>query len=168
MAEAMPIQCFGVPISHAISARLSSWFHGARVLEGIHHGLFESHSIQMRQWEAALQFFEDLDGKIFRGGHKLAKFLHGIQVLQVITREHFPFDDAVEIHQIADHARGLVDRAADGHLERVIVAVPVRVVAFAVSGKIFFGGHVRTMQPVRRGEVVAASEMGFHEAIADC
>jgi len=48
--------------------------------------------------------FEDLNREIFRGGHKLVKFLHRIQILQVIPREHFPFDDAVEIDQIADHA----------------------------------------------------------------
>ena len=154
--------------SYALSVRLFSWLRCARVLEGIHHGLFESHPFKMRQSEAALQYFEDLNREIFRGGHKLVKFLHRIQILQVIPREHFPFDDAVEIDQIADHARALVHRAADGHFERVIVAVPVRVVAFAIGGEILFGGHLGAVQAVRGGEMIAAGEMGFHEAIVDC
>jgi hypothetical protein len=43
------------------------------------------------------------------------------------------------------------------------MAVTVRVVAFAVSGEIFFRGHFSAMQAVGGGESVAASEMSFHD-----
>ena len=51
-----------------------------------------------------------------------------------IAGEHFPFDESVEIDEVADHAGGGIDRAADGDFEGVVVAVSVGVVAFAVGG----------------------------------
>src|SRR5579863_9363928 len=138
---------------------LAPWFIGARVLEGVHHGFFESYSFKMRLLEAALQYFVDLDREVFRGGYEFGEFLQGIQVLQVIAGEHFPFNKTVEIDEVADHAGAGVDRAADGDFEGVVVAVAVRVVALAVGGDVFLGGHLRAVQAVRRREVVAAGEM---------
>jgi hypothetical protein len=141
---------------------LSPRFVPAGVLEGVHHGFFESYPFKMRLLKAALQYFEDLDGEIFRGGHFLGEFLQGIQILQIVAGEHFPFDEAVEIDEVADHAGGGIDGAADGDFEGVVVTVSVRVVAFAVSGDVFFGGHVGAMQAVRGREAIAAGEVSFH------
>ncbi len=132
------------------------------VLEGVHHSFIEPYSFQMRGMEAALQYFEYLDREVFRGGHTMGEFLQRIQVIQVVTREHFPFDEAVEIDEIADHTCAWIDRAADGDFESVVVSVAVRVVALAVGREIFFERHLGAVETVRRREVVAASEMGFH------
>jgi hypothetical protein len=132
------------------------------VFERIQHSFFDPHSFQMRFVEATLQYFEDLDSKIFRGGHGLGEFFQGIQILKVETKEHFPFDEAVEIDEVADHASSLIDLAAHRDFERVVVAMSVGVVALAVGREIFGRRHVGAVEPVRGREAVAAGEMGFH------
>ncbi len=114
--------------------------------------------------KATLQYFENLDAEIFRGGHSLGEFLQRIQILEVVAGEHFPFDEAVEIDEVADHAGALVDRAADRDFEGVVVAVSVRIVAFAIGGAVLVVGHLCAVQAVRGGEEVAAGEMGFHDS----
>src|ERR1700680_913918 len=114
--------------------------------------------------KAALQYFEDLHGEIFRGGYELGEFLQRIQIREVVAREHFLFDETVESDEVADHAVALSDRAANSDLESVVVAVTMRVVALAVGGAVFFGGHFRAVQAVGGGEAVAAGEMGFHDS----
>ena len=64
----------------------------------------------MRVGKAALQYFEDFDAQIFRSGHKCGEFLQRIQILQIIARDHFPFDKTIEIDEVADHAGAVVDR----------------------------------------------------------
>ena len=93
----------------------------------------------MRVGEATLHYFVNLDAEIFRGGHFVGEFLQGVQILVVEAGEHFPFDEAVEIDQVADHAGLFVDRAADGDFDDVVVAVSVGIVAFAVGVLILFG-----------------------------
>ncbi len=118
------------------------------VLERIHHSLFEFHPFQMSVREATLQNLEDFDTQIFCSRHNLSKFLNHIQILQVIAVQHFPFDKAVQICQIANHAGARLDGAADRDFERVIVTVAMRIVALAVRSTIFFGGHLGAVQPV--------------------
>jgi hypothetical protein len=119
----------------------------------------------MRFSEAALQYFEYLDTEVFCGRHDLGEFLQHIQILQVVAGDHFPFDNSVEIKQVADHSGLIVDLAAYGDFKSVVVAVSVGIVAFTVGGLIFVGGHARTVQAVRGGEAVAAGEMGFHDRL---
>ena len=45
-------------------------------------------------------------------------------------------DNGVEFGEIADHAAGGVDLAADGDLDGVVVAVSVRIIALAVGGAV--------------------------------
>jgi len=116
----------------------------------------------MRFAEAALQYFKDFDAEILRGGHSLSEFLQRIQILQVIAREHFSFDETVEIDEIADHTGALVNWAADGDFEKIVMPMSIRIVAFAKGYTIFFIGHVGAVQPVRGGEEITAGEMGFH------
>ena len=58
----------------------------------------------MRVEEAALHYFVDLDAKIFRGRHFLGEFWERIQILVAIAAEHFPFDEFVEIGEVAHHS----------------------------------------------------------------
>jgi hypothetical protein len=59
--------------------------------------------------------------------------------------EHFPFNEAVEIDEVADHAGALVDRAADGDFESIVVAVSVGVIALAIGSAVLFSGHLGAM-----------------------
>ena len=116
----------------------------------------------MRVPKTALQYFENRDAEIFSGGHGLSEFSHDIQILEMKVGEHFPFHKAVEIGEIANHAGALVNGAADGDFQSVIVAVTVRIVALAVDSAVFVGRHLCTVQPMRGREAIAASEMGNH------
>src|SRR5260370_8448916 len=78
---------------------LSSRFVSACVLEGVHHGFFEPHPFKMRLLEATLQYFEDLDRQIFGGGHMLCEFFNRIQILQVISAQHLPSHQPVQVHK---------------------------------------------------------------------
>ena len=44
-----------------------------------------------------LQYFEDFDAEIFRGGHRLGEFFQSIQILKVIAGKDFPFDRLIEM-----------------------------------------------------------------------
>ena len=113
--------------------------------------------------ERALQYFKDLDAEIFRSRHGFREFLQGIQIFQVVAGEHFLLHALIEIDQVADHTRALIDLAADCYLEHVIVAVSVGIIALAVGRLVFAGGHLLVVQAVRGREEIAASEVGFHE-----
>jgi hypothetical protein len=134
----------------------------ACVFERIQHSFFDPYSHQMRFVEATLQYFENFDGEIFRGGHGLGEFFQGIQILKVETKEHFPFDEAVEIDEVADHASSLIDLAAYRDFECVVVAVSVGIIALSVGSKIFGGRHVGIVETMRSGEAIAAGKVGFH------
>ena len=137
------------------------------ILERIHHSLFQSHFSEMRVREGALQYFEDPDAEILCSGHFFAEIFHRVQVLKVIAGEDFPFDAGVEIDEVADHAGGEVDRAADGDFEGIVVSVSVRVVALAVGGEVLSRGHFRAVEAMRGGEAIAAGEVSDH-GIFDC
>ena len=95
--------------------------------------------------ERGLQYFKDLDAQIFRRGYGFREFLQRIQIFQVIAREHFPFQALIEIDEVADHARALIDLAADCNLKHIIVAVSVRIIALAVSSLVFVDRHIVIM-----------------------
>ena len=48
--------------------------------------------------------------------------------------EQISLCECIEIGEVADHAGGGIDRAAEGDLHDVVVAVAVGVVALAVDG----------------------------------
>src|ERR1700682_4381561 len=96
--------------------------------------------------EAALQYFEDLHTKVFRGGHVSGELLQGIQVLQVVAGEHFTLDETIEVDQVTDHASAIVHRAADRYLQDIVVSVSMGIIALPVDGQIFFGGEFVAVQ----------------------
>jgi hypothetical protein len=116
----------------------------------------------MRQVEAALHYFVNLDAEIFRSGDFVGELRQHVQVLMIEAGEHFPSDKAVKIGEIADHPSSLVDRAADRDFDGVVVAVTVGIVALAVSRVVFFLRHRFAVKTVRGGEEIAAREVGFH------
>ena len=95
----------------------------------------------MRMGEGALQYFEDLNTQIFRRRNGYSEFLKIIQIFQIVARKHLFFNAFVEVNEIADHPRRLLNRAADGHFEGVVVPVSMGVVALAVGLLILLGRH---------------------------
>ena len=66
------------------------------------------------------------------------------------TFHNFFIHKSIQVTKIANHAGMAIDLAAHGHFQRVIMAVSMGIVAFAVDGAVFFRRHGITMQPVRR------------------
>ena len=67
--------------------------------------------------------------------------------------------EAIQIDQITDHSGLVVDGAADGDFDHVIVAVSVGIVALAVGRAVFFRRHGVAMQAMRGGKQVAAGQI---------
>ena len=105
--------------------------------------------------EFSLQNVVNECAKIFRRGYGIRKFRPIIQILQVEKGYNFPLDTAIEIDQIADHAIR-VNLPADRNLKHVIVPMPVRVVALAISGAVLLLRHLIAMQAMRCREAVTA------------
>ena len=126
------------------------------IFKRVHHSFFQSHSFQMRVGESALHYFVDLNAQIFRSGHGFGKFLKHVQILQIVSGEHFPFDELIEVDKIADHAGSGIHWAADGDFERIVVSVPEGIIAFAVGGTVFGLRHLLAMQAMRCGKTIAA------------
>src|SRR5579863_6549191 len=103
------------------------------VFEAVHHGFFQPYSFQMRVWEATLHYFVNLNTEIFSSRNIACKLLQGIQMFVAKAGEHFPFDEAVEIDEVADHSSLRIHLSANGYLHDVVVTVSVGIVAFAVD-----------------------------------
>ena len=78
------------------------------------------------------------------------------------TFQDFFLHKAIQVNQIAYHPGPGINLPRDRNLQRVIVAVAIRVVALAVDGLVLFRGHVIAMQPVRSGKPVAPCQIGLH------
>ena len=132
------------------------------VFERIHHGLFKPYLFKMSMAEAALQNIVDDHAQVFRGRDSCRKIRQSIQVLMIEAFENFAVHKAVQISQIANHAGALIDRTANRDFERVVVAVPVGIVALAVRRRIFCIRHGLAMQPMGSRKHVPPGQVGLH------
>src|SRR5207248_6530184 len=98
--------------------------------------------------------------QIFSGRHGIGELRPGIQILKIEADYNLAFDALVKINQVADHAI-FVHLPADGNFENIIMPMPVRVVALAVSGAVLFFGYLLAMQAMRCREAIAAGEVGL-------
>src|SRR6185437_4383388 len=73
-----------------------------------------------------------------------------VHVAVVELADDLVLDDAPELAEVDHVARAVVHRAGDGHLELVIVPVPMRVVVPAEQGAILLRGERRIVEAVRR------------------
>ncbi len=120
---------------------LGANFPAARVFERIEHGLFHANLLHLRMMKALPQDVVDPDAKVLRGGHNALKHRQRIEVLVAKTFQNICIYKGVQIGQIAHHPRTWIDLAGHGDLHRVIVSVPVGIVAFAVYGLVLLIGH---------------------------
>src|SRR4051794_31390811 len=83
--------------------------------------------------ELTFQYFINVHTEVLGGGYGLRKFRQQIQVLVIVARQYLLRHAAIEIDQVANHASTLIDLAANGYRQSVVVAMPVRIVAFAIN-----------------------------------
>ena len=78
------------------------------------------------------------------------------------TFQDFALNKGVEIGEIADHAATFIHRAADRDLQRVVVAVAIRIIALSVRRLILRFRHGIVVQPMRSREHITAGEVSLH------
>src|SRR2546427_13225809 len=76
------------------------------------------------------------------------------------TFQDFALNKGVEISEIADHAATFIHRAADRDLQRVVVAVAIRIIALSVRRLILRFRHGIVVQPMRSREHITAGAGG--------
>ena len=79
--------------------------------------------------------------------------------LMVERVEHFPVHDVFQLLEVDHKARPPIDRTRHRNFERVVVSVPVRVIAFAKKTRVLFRRECRIVIVVRRREFGFASEV---------
>src|SRR5579871_485647 len=108
----------------------------SRVFKTVLPGLFDAHALQAGPPKSAqpLKYF---DADILRRRDALAEFRDLlVQVLMIERLDHLTLDERIEVGKIGNHSRSRIDRPRDSHFHDVIVAVPVRIVAFAVHAPV--------------------------------
>ncbi len=85
-------------------------------------------------------------------GMMRAEILKLIQILMVEAVEDFARDGRVQRAEIADHSGLRRNGAADGDLEKIVVAVAVGMIALAVGLAVGGFAERRIVQPVRGGQ----------------
>ena len=83
-----------------------------------------------------LQIVVDDLAEIFGRRDQREKLFQRVEVRVIEALQHGAFDGVIKISKVADHPGFRIDLAADGHVQGIIVAVPMRVVALAVNGAV--------------------------------
>ena len=76
--------------------------------------------------------------------------------------DDFFLHEAIQINQVADHARFRIDGPAYGHLQLIVVPVAVRVIALAIGFAVPLVGHVAGVQAMRCREQIPSGQVGLH------
>lgn len=101
--------------------------------ETVFAGFFNAHAFHTGFRKLA-HAAKNLARHIFRGGHDApAKFRDlFVEILAVECVHDLAFDERIEIAQVGNHSGGGIDRPGDGHLDHVVMPVPVRIAALAI------------------------------------
>src|SRR5580700_2275029 len=93
------------------------------IFKTVQSSFFDAHAFQPGAGKPA-QAVKNFDTKIFRGRNGFAKFRDFfVQVLVVKRFDNFAFDKRVQVAQIRDHSRGLIDWAGACYFQNVVVAM---------------------------------------------
>ena len=111
-------------------------FRATRVLETIIQSFFDAYLFKMSRVKTLLQNVEDDFGEVLGGRHQRCEIRQRVEILMVEAVEHGLPNCFIEIDQITHHPGIRTDLTADGHFERVVMAVPMRIVAFPVGGAV--------------------------------
>src|SRR5690606_30492761 len=113
--------------------------------------------------EPGLETRPKVDEQVFRRGHHRAvgECLDGmVDVLVVEDAHDLGLEEAVEEGEVDGEAGHRVDLASHGHLERVVVAVAVRVVARTEDTAVLLVAPLGAMVAVRGAEADGTGKVG--------
>src|SRR5215471_12444598 len=137
-------------------------FPASRIFERIEQSLFYADSFDLRVAKPFLHQVVESHAHIFRGGHRRLELRQRIQVLVVQAFQYVVLHKGVQVGQIADHPCLSIHRTSHGNLQRIVVAMAVRIIALAVHSLVFLRRHGIAMQAVRSGKPVAPCQISFH------
>jgi hypothetical protein len=103
----------------------------------------------MSEGETRLQDIENDDCEVFRSRNKILELCFLIQILVIEWLEDVLTNDTVDVNEVADHPGRTIDLAADGDFNGVIMAMAIRIVAFAIGLTITLLGECLIVQAMR-------------------
>ena len=89
--------------------------------------------LKLARGQRILQQIKDRPAKILRRRHAIGKQRIEIQVGVVEPVEHSRPHHFIQRHQVHHHSRLRIDRAAHQHLNKIVVAVAMLVVALSIG-----------------------------------
>ena len=101
-------------------------------------------------------------GEIFRSRHFISELWQQIQILMIEAVDNFPLTATIQIDQVADHPGLRIDLPAHRDFDRVVMAVPVGVIALPIHRLVLFIGERVAVQSVRGCDQVSPGEMRLH------
>src|SRR5262249_59021967 len=114
--------------------------------------------MELSRAELRLQALPNADGKVF-GSRNPSSELGDLLVEEAVSEciEDFAVHDVFEVFEVDDEASGRIDLALDRNFQRVVMAVPVGIIAFAEDPLVLLWGEVRVVVVVRGGKFSLAS-----------
>src|SRR5437879_3502902 len=116
--------------------------------------------VQLRLLELGLEPLPHRNGNVF-GGWNLSEEFRDLLVEEAVIHavKHFARHDFFELLQVDDKAGARVHRAFYCDLKRVVMAVPIRIVALAKDAAVLFRRQCRIVVIMRCGEFSFAREI---------
>jgi hypothetical protein len=139
------------------SAASVAEFSATGILEAVHHRLLQAHLFKMSEAELTLQNLKHAFAQNLSCGHKAVEIREHVEILVIEAVEDFGANTLVEIDDVADHSGVCDDGAADRDFDKIVVAVSVRIIAFAVGGLVLGVGERVGVEAMRRREHVTPS-----------
>jgi hypothetical protein len=116
----------------------------------------------MRSPEGLFQNVIDRDTENLRGRHLAAKLVEGVEIGVIEAIKNLTPDTVVDVDEIANHSGLRIDLSAYGHFHKIIMAMTVRIVAFAVHFAVFCLAEIVAVEAMRCGEHISSCEVGLH------
>src|SRR6266853_5983530 len=92
----------------------------------------DAHTMELRGFKFRLEALPDSDGEVFGRGDFPGELVYFfVEEAMVKSVEHFPAHNVLQLLEVDDETRFRINCAFYGHLQSVVMAVAVGVIAFA-------------------------------------
>src|SRR5579875_2405164 len=153
-ATMRPATAIGRPASAHLW--MSEWVALASIAGAVVIGLDEPDLVEQARRKGRLQPLPELDDQVLSGGNALAQPGHVVvEMAMVDLVNNFAVHDLAQLGQVHQHARVWVWFATQGHLQGVVMPVPVGIGAFAVKLPVFTLAEGFAPEPMRGAEAGA-------------
>src|ERR1700761_7320259 len=134
----------------------------SRIFKEIVLRLFHAYSFQISVNKVLREEAVNGDTQILCGRHLGTEALIAIQIHVIEAVNHVCFHTAVQVLQVANHSRHRMYWSANGNLDGVVMAMPVRIAAFAIERSILLLAVNLGIEAVRGTEHVSPRQISSH------